>query len=64
MESAYNTDMRERDRQFNQVMQEYGPMVGRVAASYEFNPALKEELAQEIALAVWRALPSFGGRSS
>jgi RNA polymerase sigma-70 factor (ECF subfamily) len=49
---------------FEQLMQECGPMIRRIAASYEADRELARDLAQEIFLAVWRALPSFRGESS
>lgn len=36
----------------------------RAASGYETNPALRDELAQEMALEVWRALLNFHGESS
>lgn len=39
-------------------------MLSRIAAAYEANPALREELSQEILLAVWRALPTWRGEAS
>lgn len=41
------------------VLQQFGPMLARIAASYEADRALREDLLQEIALALWKALPSF-----
>lgn len=43
---------------FDQVFREYGPALARVAAAYEADGALREDLVQEILLAVHRALPS------
>jgi RNA polymerase sigma-70 factor (ECF subfamily) len=43
--------------EFDQVMAAFGPALARVAAGYERDPALRADLAQEIAIAVWRALP-------
>lgn len=42
----------------------HGGMIARIAASYERRPALQEELAQEILLAVWRAKSTFRGEAS
>jgi RNA polymerase sigma-70 factor (ECF subfamily) len=42
----------------------YGSGLGRVAASYEADPALQEDLLQEILLAVHRALPSLRSEES
>lgn len=39
-------------------------MLARVAAAYEADPALREELNQEILLAVWKALPAWRGDAS
>ena len=41
----------------DRVVQEFGPALARVAAAYERDRALREELVQEILLAVVRALP-------
>jgi len=49
---------------FEQLMREYGPLIKRIAASYEADKELARDLAQEIFLAVWRALPSFRAESS
>jgi RNA polymerase sigma factor (sigma-70 family) len=43
---------------FQDVINELGPALLRVAASYERNSALQEELVQEILLAVFKALPT------
>jgi RNA polymerase sigma-70 factor (ECF subfamily) len=51
-------------RDFDAVIAEHAAFLGRVAATYEREPAAREELLQEIALAVWRALPSFRGQST
>ncbi|MEM9384383.1 MAG: RNA polymerase sigma factor [Pseudomonadota bacterium] len=48
----------------NEVLGEYGPMLARIAATYEADPMRREELVQEIVLAVWRSLERFEGRSS
>ncbi len=41
-----------------------GASLARLAASYELDPALREDLFQEICLAVWRALKTWRGDSS
>lgn len=46
------------------VLGEHGPMLARIAATYEADPMRREELVQEIVLAVWRSLERFEGRSS
>jgi RNA polymerase sigma-70 factor (ECF subfamily) len=42
---------------FPEVIDELGPALSRIAASYERNPALREELLQDIRLAIFRSLP-------
>jgi RNA polymerase sigma-70 factor (ECF subfamily) len=49
---------------FERVLAEYGPALRRVAASYERLPGPRAELLQEIALALWLALPRFRGACS
>jgi RNA polymerase sigma-70 factor (ECF subfamily) len=46
------------------ILQKYGPMLGRIVASYEADKALQQELLQEVSLAIWRSLPSFKGEGS
>lgn len=46
---------------FDELLAEHGALLARVAATYERDPSHREELLQEIALAVWRAWPSFRG---
>ncbi len=46
------------------VVKAEGPMIARIAATYERRPDIAEELVQDTLLAVWRALPGFEGRSS
>lgn len=40
-------------------MREYGPSLRRLASAWEQDPAGREDLLQEILLALWRALPRF-----
>lgn len=46
------------------VLQQHGAMLSRIAASYEFEPRRREDLLQEISVAVWRALPRWRGEAS
>ena len=46
------------------VLAEYGPSLGRVVAAYAGSSADREDLAQEIALALVRALSRYRGESS
>jgi RNA polymerase sigma-70 factor (ECF subfamily) len=49
---------------FERIVADYGPLISRIAMSYEADPALREDLTQQILLAVWQALPSFRADSS
>jgi RNA polymerase sigma-70 factor (ECF subfamily) len=49
---------------FEQIVREHGAMIRRIASSYEARPHLAQELAQDIYLAVWRALPTFRGQAA
>jgi RNA polymerase sigma-70 factor (ECF subfamily) len=55
---------RQREERFKQVLAEYERPFRRLAAVYERNPDLQQDLFQEIALAVWRALPGFRNQCS
>ena len=52
------------DDRFNRILREYGPALSRLAFGYERVPSQREELMQEIALAIWQALPHFRGECS
>ena len=49
---------------FERIVADYGPLISRIAMSYEADPGLREDLTQQILLAVWQALPSFRGDSA
>ena len=49
---------------FERIVADYGPLISRIAMSYEADPNLREDLTQQIFLAVWQALPSYRGDSS
>ena len=49
---------------YDRLLREHGAALSRVAGSYEADPSLRDDLFQEICLALWRALPSFRGDSS
>lgn len=48
---------------FERVVDEHGPLIRRIARSYEMNRALVDEIVQDIYLALWQALPTFRGDS-
>jgi RNA polymerase sigma-70 factor, ECF subfamily len=54
----------ELERRFDALLAVHGPALGRLAASYTRGLAEREDLLQDIALAIWRALPRFRGESS
>jgi DNA-directed RNA polymerase specialized sigma24 family protein len=46
---------------FEHGIADFGPAIARVAASFEANPAIREELIQDIGLAIWRSIERFSG---
>ena len=50
--------------QFSELMEAYAGPVRRLCAAYAASSADREDLFQDIFLAVWRALPGFRGESS
>ena len=52
------------ETRLREVLREFGPMLSRVAMSYEADPTLREDLLQEITFSIWKALPSFRGDAS
>jgi RNA polymerase sigma factor (sigma-70 family) len=51
-------------KDFRQILQQHAALLGSVSAAYEANFHLRQELLQEISLAVWQALEKFKGESS
>lgn len=54
----------EREAQYLRIIGEHEPAIRRLAASYEREPARREDLVQDIWLALWQALPAFRGGCS
>ena len=52
------------EAQFDRILREQGPAISRLAFSYEAVAGVREELVQDIALAIWQALPHFRGECS
>jgi RNA polymerase sigma factor (sigma-70 family) len=52
------------EKQFERILAEYGAAISRLAFSYESVAGVREELVQEIALAIWQALAHFRGECS
>lgn len=46
------------------LLREHHATLGRLASSYAYSPSDRADLAQEIAFALWRALPGFRGECS
>lgn len=63
MEDA-SVDRRALERQFDRIMKEHSPSVSRLVSVYATDHASREDLIQEIALALWTALPRFRGECS
>jgi RNA polymerase sigma-70 factor (ECF subfamily) len=49
---------------FERLVGEYEPALRRLAGCYEADSSAREDLFQDIALALWRAIPNFRGDSS
>lgn len=49
---------------FDRIMREYGQALSRLSFGYEKVASARDELMQEIALAIWQALPHFRGECS
>src|SRR5262249_21981910 len=53
-----------REERFERLFAEHGAALARLSAAYAIDVPDREDLMQDIAFAVWRALPSFRGDSS
>lgn len=49
---------------YTSAVAEFGPALARIAAGYEFDPGLRQDLLQEMHLALWRSLKGFRGQCS
>jgi len=52
------------EHEFDRLLAANGPALARLAASYTNTPSDRDDLLQEIALAVWQALRAFRGECS
>ena len=52
------------EKQYERILHDHGPGLWRLAASYEARPTRREDLVQEIAMAIWQALSRFRGECS
>ncbi|GHA80197.1 RNA polymerase sigma factor [Cognatilysobacter bugurensis] len=46
------------------VLAEHGPMLSRIASSHEADPTRRQDLVQEMGVALWRALPQWRAQAS
>ncbi len=51
-------------KEFSRILSKYAPLVARVAATYEADAMHRQDLIQDISLALWRALETFRGDAS
>jgi RNA polymerase sigma-70 factor (ECF subfamily) len=49
---------------FDELLHEHAGLLTRIASSYEADPSLRDDLLQDVALALWRALPAWRGEAS
>ena len=49
------------DDRYHRAAIEFGPAMARLAATYERNPAHRQDLLQDIHLAIWQSFASFKG---
>ena len=64
LDAMSSTDPRAFAAQYERIFLAYGPALVRLTASYESLPQAREDLLQEILLAIWKALPAFRGDCS
>jgi RNA polymerase sigma-70 factor (ECF subfamily) len=53
-----------RARQYAEAAEAFGSALGRLAGAYERDPDSRQDLLQEIHVAIWRSLTRFDGRCS
>jgi len=54
----------DQEQRFTTLLAAHGPALGRLAASYARDSGERDDLFQEIAVAIWQALPRFRGDCS
>jgi RNA polymerase sigma-70 factor, ECF subfamily len=54
----------ELEARFGDVVRDFGPALWRLSRGYEHDAEKRRDLHQDMLVAIWRALPSFEGRSS
>jgi RNA polymerase sigma-70 factor (ECF subfamily) len=63
-EAMWRSRRKELEQQYEDMLREYGAGLSRLAMSYESRAHAREDLLQDIKLALWRALPEFRGECS
>jgi RNA polymerase sigma-70 factor (ECF subfamily) len=63
-DSVVSESRRALEQQFDRILGEHGSAISRLAYSYEAVASVREELEQEIGLAIWKALGHFRGACS
>ena len=61
---GHNTNRTEIEKRFHKLLSSNGPALLRLARSYTNNSSDRDDLFQNIALAIWQALPRFRNESS
>lgn len=64
LETSKATGERIRRDSFLELIEQYEPALRRLAGAYLVQAADRDDLFQEIAVALWRAIPGFRGESS
>jgi RNA polymerase sigma factor (sigma-70 family) len=64
LDAISSVDRRALAEQYERIFAAYGPAFVRLTACYEFRPDAREDLLQEIFVAIWKALPGFRGECS
>jgi RNA polymerase sigma-70 factor, ECF subfamily len=64
LDAIGSVDRRALAEQYERIFAAYGPAFVRLTACYEFRPDAREDLLQEIFVAIWKALPGFRGDCS
>jgi RNA polymerase sigma factor (sigma-70 family) len=64
LDSVSSVDRRALAEQYERIFAAYGPAFVRLTSCYEFRPEAREDLLQEILVAIWKALPAFRGDCS
>jgi RNA polymerase sigma-70 factor (ECF subfamily) len=64
LDAISSVDPRALAEQYEHISTAYGPAFVRLTACYEIRPDAREDLLQEILVAIWKALPGFRGDCS